>query len=118
MKTLDEVISAHLGESTVGRAFSLSDASLFEGLARDAGFSEVKVEEARLTVHVQDPQTFIAMMVQSSVLISPELEERTEEERQSLIRGLQSDMIEGAHPFIHDDVLELETVANVLTARR
>jgi hypothetical protein len=118
MKALDEVISTHLAESTVGRAFALSDADLFERLAQDGGFERTEVEEVGLSVHARAPETFISMMIQSSVLMSPELSERTEEERRSLIEKLQSDMVDASQPFIHRDVLELDTVANILSAGR
>jgi len=118
MKALDEVISTHLAESTVGRAFALNDAVLFERLAQDGGFERTEVEEVGLTVHAREPETFISMMVQSGVLMSPELSERTEEERRSLIEKSQSDMVDASQPFIHGDVLELDTVANILSAGR
>jgi hypothetical protein len=76
------------------------------------------VEEVGLSVHARAPETFISMMIQSSVLMSPELSERTEEERRSLIEKLQSDMVDASQPFIHRDVLELDTVANILSAGR
>ena len=118
MKALDEVISTHLAESTVGRAFALNDAVLFERLAQDGGFERTEVEEVGLTVSAREPETFISMMVQSGVLMSPELSERTEEERRSLIEKSQSDMVDASQPFIHGDVLELDTVANILSAGR
>lgn len=72
MKAIDTVVARHLAPGALAQPFSLSDPTLLERLAKDAGFQEVNVEEARLSLRAREPDVFAPMLLQGVAAVLPE----------------------------------------------
>lgn len=118
MRALDEVISAHVSPGAFAQSYSLSDGGVLDRLAREAGFKDVDVQEARLTLDIQHPETFVIMMLQASSLVLPRFSELTPAERQSLVEQMDAELADLLQSFLRGEVLVIDTTANVLVARR
>ncbi len=116
MKALDSVVAAHLAPGGLALPFSLSDAALLEQLARTAGFQEADVKETKLSIRVQDPNTFAPMMLQGAAAVLPEFAVTPVEERQAMIERMKADLAQAIQPFVQDHAMVMDTAANVLMA--
>ncbi len=118
MKAIDSVLSTHGMPGALSLPFSLNNETVLGNLAKTAGFEEVDVQQARLTIRVEEPDAFAPIVLQGAAAVMPEFAAIPSEERQALIERMRADLDQAVQPFLQGGDLVMDTAANVLVARR
>ncbi len=116
MKAIDSVLSSHGIPGALSLPFYLNDETVLGNLAKTAGFEEVDVQQARLTIRVEEPDAFAPIVLQGAAAVMPEFAAIPAEERQTLIERMKADLDQAVQPFLLGGDLVMDTAANVLVA--
>lgn len=114
---LDEIVAKHVAPGAFAPGFSLSDPAALTRLAAEAGFGDVEVHQQSLEIRVEDPQTFVSMMMLGSAAVLPAFASLSQEERLALVASMQGELAEVVGRWLQDGVLVFMSAANVLMAR-
>ena len=117
MKAFDAVVSRHIAQDAFGPPFSLGDSETISRLANEAGFSDVDIQQADLTIHVSNPDEFAPMMLRGATAVLPEFAAKSPVECEQLFDEMKADISDVVKPFVQQGTLVMDTTANVLIAR-
>jgi SAM-dependent methyltransferase len=117
MKAFDTVVSRHVAPGAFGPPFSLGDSGIISRLASEAGFSNVDIQQADLTIRVGNPDEFAPMMLRGATAVLPGFAVKSPAEREQLFDQMKADLSDAVKPFVQQGTLVMDTTVNVLIAR-
>ena len=89
---LHEVSRHHLGKSSVQTVFSLGDSDELRRLLTEAGFQQVAIEPASMTVHYSNPEEFLAWEIGVDPAETPVLQHLDALAQQTILAAVRQDM--------------------------
>jgi len=117
-QTLHAVSRRHLGKSSVQAVFSLGDPAKLHHLLTDAGFQQVEIEPASITVRFSSPEEFLAWEIDVDPADTPALQGLPVQAQQAILAAVRHDMQTPVHEVIQDGQVVLASHAHVAHARR
>jgi ubiquinone/menaquinone biosynthesis C-methylase UbiE len=117
-QTLHAVSRHHLGKSSVQAVFSLGNPDELHHLLTGAGFQQVEIEPASITVRFSSPEEFLAWEIDVDPADTPALQGLPVQAQQAILAAVRHDMQAPVHEVIQDGQVVLASHAHVAHARR
>lgn len=115
---LDDVSRRHFGKSSVGAVFSLGDADEVRKLLTDAGFQNIEIESASITVRYSNPQEFLAWELDVDPTETPALQNLAAEAQKAILVSVHEEMQAPLQAVMQGNEVVMPSHAHIAHARR
>jgi SAM-dependent methyltransferase len=117
-QTLHAASRRRIGTSGVEAAFSLGDAGELRHYLAEAGLIQIEIEPVSLTVHIPQPQEFLAWEVDVNPAAIPALRHLDPQAQQAILADIRQEMQAPLRQLMQGDHVVIQLHAHIARTRR
>lgn len=116
-EALDRIVMERFGISPMAAPFGMGGPENLEALLRGAGFTEVAVESAGLTLRMPAYAEYVRRVVPGAMAVVPSLASLSAEERRSLMRAIEEELRPRIAEYLDGEALNFPKRTDIAIAR-